>query len=129
MVLALLASSIGSIKGGLIDMGKPLILNGNHILMETLTSNHIIGYHQIHVLKPKVLMGLFVGSMASSPFCRYRSMPLAWRRHVSWMRFVALSGSLWNCRKQGRSRHCLMCQLLLNVKCFCFRRWPHSFPS
>jgi K(+)-stimulated pyrophosphate-energized sodium pump len=67
---ALLASYISVIKGSMLKIGKKsVILNGNNILVETLTFDDIINYFQIHLLNPKVLMGLFIGSMLSFVFC------------------------------------------------------------
>jgi K(+)-stimulated pyrophosphate-energized sodium pump len=68
--LALLASYMSAIKGSMLNMGKQsIILEGNNILVESLTLGDIIDYFQIHLLNPKVLMGLFMGAMLSFVFC------------------------------------------------------------
>ncbi|MDR0740212.1 MAG: sodium-translocating pyrophosphatase [Puniceicoccales bacterium] len=68
--LALLASYMSAIKGSMLNIGKQsVMLDGNNILVSTLTLNDIINYFQIHLLNPKVLVGLFIGSMLSFVFC------------------------------------------------------------
>jgi K(+)-stimulated pyrophosphate-energized sodium pump len=68
--LALLASYMSAIKGSLLNMGKEfIILNGSSISVGALTLGDIINYYQIHLLNPKVLMGLFIGAMLSFLFC------------------------------------------------------------
>jgi K(+)-stimulated pyrophosphate-energized sodium pump len=68
--LALLASYMSAIKGSMLNVGKKsVMLDGNNILVESLTLGDIINYFQIHLLNPKVLMGLFIGSMLSFVFC------------------------------------------------------------
>ncbi|MDR1591210.1 MAG: sodium-translocating pyrophosphatase [Puniceicoccales bacterium] len=68
--LALLASYMSAIKGSMLNVGRrSVILDGNNILVESLTLNDIINYFQIHLLNPKVLMGLFIGAMLSFVFC------------------------------------------------------------
>jgi K(+)-stimulated pyrophosphate-energized sodium pump len=49
--------------------GESVAVNGNNISVTALTLNNIIDYYQIHLLNPKVLMGLFVGAMLSFLFC------------------------------------------------------------
>jgi K(+)-stimulated pyrophosphate-energized sodium pump len=68
--LALMASYMSAIKGSMITAGRSLVnLNGNHVPVENLTLYNIIDYYQIHLLNPKVLMGLFMGAMVSFLFC------------------------------------------------------------
>ncbi|MDR1435418.1 MAG: sodium-translocating pyrophosphatase [Puniceicoccales bacterium] len=68
--LALLASYISAIKGTMVSVGDEfVVVNGNNIPVTALTLNDIIDYYQIHLLNPKVLMGLFVGAMLSFLFC------------------------------------------------------------
>ncbi|MDR2812869.1 MAG: sodium-translocating pyrophosphatase [Puniceicoccales bacterium] len=68
--LALLASYMSAIKGSMLNVGlRSVILDGNNILVESLTLGDIINYFQIHLLNPKVLMGLFIGAMLSFVFC------------------------------------------------------------
>ncbi|MDR0418539.1 MAG: sodium-translocating pyrophosphatase [Puniceicoccales bacterium] len=68
--LALLASYMSAIKGSMLNTGKrSIMLNGNNIPVESLTLADIINYFQIHLLNPKVLMGLFIGAMLSFVFC------------------------------------------------------------
>jgi K(+)-stimulated pyrophosphate-energized sodium pump len=68
--LALLASYMSAVKGTLLNTGKEfIILNGSSIPMGALTLSDIINYYQIHLLNPKVLMGLFIGAMLSFLFC------------------------------------------------------------
>jgi K(+)-stimulated pyrophosphate-energized sodium pump len=68
--LALLASYMSAVKGSLLNLGQNfVIVNGNNVTIESMTLNDIINYYQIHLLNPKVLMGLFMGSMLSFLFC------------------------------------------------------------
>ncbi|MDR0590398.1 MAG: sodium-translocating pyrophosphatase [Puniceicoccales bacterium] len=68
--LALLASYMSAVKGSILSTGREfIILNGSNISVGALTLGDIINYYQIHLLNPKVLMGLFIGAMLSFLFC------------------------------------------------------------
>ncbi|MDE6576533.1 MAG: sodium-translocating pyrophosphatase [Opitutales bacterium] len=68
--LALLASYVSAIKSGLIASGTQyIVLNGNVLDVPTLSLEDIIAYFQINLLNPRVLMGLFIGSMLAFVFC------------------------------------------------------------
>ncbi|MDR2806936.1 MAG: sodium-translocating pyrophosphatase [Puniceicoccales bacterium] len=68
--LALMASYISAIKGSMLNLEKEfVIVNGNPIPIEALTLVDIVNYYQIHLLNPKVLMGLFIGTMLAFLFC------------------------------------------------------------
>lgn len=69
--LALLASYIEEIKIGLIRMGHNVLQFANGDTMETskATITDFMNYYQINLINPKVLVGVFLGSMMSFLFC------------------------------------------------------------
>ncbi len=68
--LALLASYIEEIKIGLGHIGKTAIQVGDH-LVETVNASitDIVNYYDISLMNPKVLVGVFIGSMMAFLFC------------------------------------------------------------
>jgi len=73
--MALLAAYLEEIRAALIDMGTKanhyiyMTINHNkdlveHVRVDQATVMDFINYYQIHVLNPKFLLGIFIGSMA-----------------------------------------------------------------
>jgi K(+)-stimulated pyrophosphate-energized sodium pump len=72
IALALIASYITGIKVGLMKIGQEfVIVSGESIPVSSATMNDFMNYYDVHLLNPKVLMGLFVGSMMSFLFCGF----------------------------------------------------------
>ncbi|MDR2735416.1 MAG: sodium-translocating pyrophosphatase [Puniceicoccales bacterium] len=70
--LALIASYVTSLRVGLVKIGKEfMIVSGETIAVSEATMNDFINYYGVHLLNPKVLMGLFVGAMMSFLFCGF----------------------------------------------------------
>lgn len=69
--LALLASYIEEIKIGLIHMGQTVITlaDGTERLISQAGIMDFMDYYQITLMNPKVLVGMFIGSMMSFLFC------------------------------------------------------------
>ena len=68
--LALLASYIEEVKIGLAHVGQTTIeLAGRTVDVATATIPDFIEYYQINLMNPKVLAGVFIGSMMSFLFC------------------------------------------------------------
>jgi K(+)-stimulated pyrophosphate-energized sodium pump len=69
--LALLASYIEEIKIGLIRIGKDTLEAGNGYIVPTAkaTLQDFMNSYQVNLMNPKVLMGMFVGSMMAFLFC------------------------------------------------------------
>ena len=68
--LALLVSYISAIKGSLLESGIDHLIIGNEaVKISDLRLEDIIAYFHIDLLNPKLLMGLFIGSMLSFVFC------------------------------------------------------------
>ncbi|OGC08245.1 sodium-translocating pyrophosphatase [candidate division KSB1 bacterium RBG_16_48_16] len=69
--LALLASYIEEIKIGLVRIGKDALDLGNGTIVATAkaTLQDFMNYYQVNLMNPKVLMGMFVGSMMAFLFC------------------------------------------------------------
>ncbi len=69
--LALLASYIEEIKIGLQHIGQTMITlsNGNEVLVAQASIPDFMDYYQINLMNPKVLVGLFIGSMMAFLFC------------------------------------------------------------
>jgi K(+)-stimulated pyrophosphate-energized sodium pump len=68
--LALLASYIEEVKIGLAHLGQTTIdLAGRSVDVATATIPDFIEYYQINLMNPKVLAGVFIGSMMSFLFC------------------------------------------------------------
>jgi len=68
--LALLASYIEEVKIGLAHIGQTTIeIAGKTVDAATATIPDFIEYYQINLMNPKVLAGVFIGSMMSFLFC------------------------------------------------------------
>jgi K(+)-stimulated pyrophosphate-energized sodium pump len=69
--LALLASYIEEIKIGLIRLGENVITLGDGIEIETATASlyDFMNYYNVNLMNPKVLVGIFIGSMMAFIFC------------------------------------------------------------
>ena len=69
--LALLASYVEEIKIGLMRIGQTALDLGNGIIVETqkATLNDFMNFYQVNLMNPKVLVGIFIGSMMAFVFC------------------------------------------------------------
>ena len=68
--LALLASYVESIRMSMIHSGLHSINLGKRVVeLSTATLSDFMAYFEVHVLNPKFLLGLFIGSMLSFVFC------------------------------------------------------------
>ncbi len=68
--LALIASYIESIKISLIHAGVGTICcNGVNVAVDSATITDILAYYQVDLINPRVLAGMFIGSMLTFLFC------------------------------------------------------------
>ncbi len=68
--LALIASYIQELKLGLIRIGKDVIeINGEVVRTLDATLVQLMYFFEVHLLNPKVLMGMFIGAMLAFSFC------------------------------------------------------------
>ena len=69
--LALLASYIEEIKIGLQHIGQTVLTfsNGETVEVARASILDFMNYYQIHLMNPKVLVGVFIGSMMAFMFC------------------------------------------------------------
>ncbi|MBK8946897.1 MAG: sodium-translocating pyrophosphatase [Ignavibacteriae bacterium] len=69
--LALLASYIEEIKIGLIRIGQETLDLGNGVLVSTTTATlqDFMNFYEVNLMNPKVLIGIFIGSMMAFIFC------------------------------------------------------------
>lgn len=68
--LALLASYIEEVKIGLIHIGQTTMeLAGRSVQVAEATIPDFMEYYQINLMNPKILVGVFIGSMMSFLFC------------------------------------------------------------
>ena len=68
--LALLASYIEEIKVGLIRIGQTTLqLASGPVQTSHATLNNFMEFYHVNLMNPKVLMGMFVGSMMAFMFC------------------------------------------------------------
>lgn len=69
--LALLASYIEELKIGLLRIGQEVLNldNGVSVKTATATLTDFMIYYEIHLMNPKVLIGVFIGSMMAFVFC------------------------------------------------------------
>jgi K(+)-stimulated pyrophosphate-energized sodium pump len=68
--LALLASYIEEIKIGLIRLGTTTIeVSGNVLETSKATFTDFMNYYEVNLMNPKVLVGMFLGSMMAFVFC------------------------------------------------------------
>lgn len=68
--LALMASYLEEIKIGLQHIGvKTIEVLGNAVQVEQATLPDFMEYYQVNLMNPKVLIGVFIGSMMAFVFC------------------------------------------------------------
>lgn len=68
--LALMASYLEEIKMGLQHIGvKTIEVLGNAVPVEAATLPDFMEYYQVNLMNPKVLIGVFIGSMMAFVFC------------------------------------------------------------
>ncbi|MDR2435896.1 MAG: sodium-translocating pyrophosphatase [Puniceicoccales bacterium] len=68
--LALIASYVEGVKFALINAGgKYITVNGVDIAIKKATMSNILQAYDVNLLNPKVLIGMFVGSMLTFLFC------------------------------------------------------------
>ncbi len=68
--LALMASYLEEIKMGLQHIGvKTIEVLGNMVPVEQATLPDFMEYYQVNLMNPKVLIGVFIGSMMAFVFC------------------------------------------------------------
>ncbi|HPG39855.1 MAG TPA: sodium-translocating pyrophosphatase [bacterium] len=68
--LALLASYIEELKIGLIRIGQTTMeVAGGTVNTAEATLQHFMEYYSVHLMNPRVLMGVFIGSMMAFLFC------------------------------------------------------------
>jgi K(+)-stimulated pyrophosphate-energized sodium pump len=69
--LALLASYIEEIKMGLVRLGQTTLTFANGDMIETSKASFVdfMNYYQVTLMNPKVLIGMFLGSMMAFVFC------------------------------------------------------------
>lgn len=69
--LALLASYIEEIKIGLLRLGNNVLLlaDGRTIDISQATFSDFMAYYEVNLMNPKVLAGMFIGSMMAFVFC------------------------------------------------------------
>lgn len=68
--LALLASYIEEIKIGLIRLGETTLKVGDEVIQTTsATLKDMMTYYDVNLMNPKVLAGVFIGSMMAFLFC------------------------------------------------------------
>ena len=68
--LALIASYVQELKCGLERIGKDVItVNGELVKTSDVSLVQLMHFFEVHLLNPKVLMGMFIGSMLAFVFC------------------------------------------------------------
>ncbi|MBN2572075.1 MAG: sodium-translocating pyrophosphatase [Ignavibacteriales bacterium] len=69
--LALLASYVEEIKIGLLRIGKEILEFTDGVKIKTVeaTLYDFMNYYQVNLMNPKVLVGIFIGSMMAFLFC------------------------------------------------------------
>ncbi|MFC1502362.1 sodium-translocating pyrophosphatase [bacterium] len=69
--LALIASYIEELKIGLIRIGDNVLEFANGQTIETAKASLLdfMNYYEVHLMNPKVLVGIFIGSMMAFMFC------------------------------------------------------------
>jgi len=68
--LALIASYIEEIKIGLLRMGEEVLKIGDNVVRTTdATLTDFMNYYDVTLMNPKVLSGIFIGSMMAFVFC------------------------------------------------------------
>jgi K(+)-stimulated pyrophosphate-energized sodium pump len=73
--LALIASYVEGIRLTLIEGGKKIIeIGGVEVELATAKLGDIMNFYAVHPLNPKVMAGLFIGSMLTFVFCGLTTM-------------------------------------------------------
>ena len=69
--LALIASYIGELKIGLMRIGRTVLElgNGAAVATDAATLTDIMNYYEVNLMNPRLLAGMFVGSMLAFLFC------------------------------------------------------------
>src|SRR5574344_1015731 len=68
--LALLASYIEEIRQGLVRLGETVLQMGDKIIdIKTASITDFMNYYEVNLMNPKVLGGMFIGSMMAFLFC------------------------------------------------------------
>ncbi|MCD6326556.1 sodium-translocating pyrophosphatase [bacterium] len=68
--LALLASYIEEVKIGLERMGQETLnVLGSVVPIQDATLEHFMNYYHVHLMNPRVLIGMFIGAMLAFAFC------------------------------------------------------------
>lgn len=69
--LALLASYIEELKVGLLRIGQTVLDFGNGMFVKVQTASlyDFMNYYEVNLMNPKVLIGIFIGSMMAFVFC------------------------------------------------------------
>ncbi len=69
--LALLASYVEELKIGLIRIGETVLDLGNGVIVDvqTATLKDFMTFYDVNLMNPKVLIGVFIGSMMAFIFC------------------------------------------------------------
>ncbi|MDR3273714.1 MAG: sodium-translocating pyrophosphatase [Puniceicoccales bacterium] len=68
--LALIASYVEGVKLALINAGgKYIVINGVNIALKKATMSNVLHAYDVNLLNPKVMIGMFIGSMLTFLFC------------------------------------------------------------
>ena len=69
--LALLASYIEELKIGLLRIGEDVLVFASGLKIDTASATLVdfMNYYEVNLMNPKVLIGMFIGSMMSFLFC------------------------------------------------------------
>ncbi|OVE79974.1 sodium-translocating pyrophosphatase, partial [bacterium I07] len=68
--LALLASYVEELKIGLLRIGQEVLqIADEAVAVETATLTDFMNYYEVNLMNPKVLIGMFIGSMMAFVFC------------------------------------------------------------
>lgn len=68
--LALLASYIEEIRQGLVRLGETVLQMGDKVIdIKTASITDFMNYYEVNLMNPKVLGGMFIGSMMAFLFC------------------------------------------------------------
>ncbi|MBU1680540.1 MAG: sodium-translocating pyrophosphatase [Bacteroidetes bacterium] len=69
--LALLASYIEELKIGMLRIGKEILDFGNGVFIKTedASFNNFMDFYEVNLMNPKVIVGIFTGSMIAFVFC------------------------------------------------------------
>lgn len=68
--LALVAAYVQELKMGLLRLGKDVLtVNGQVVPTQDVSLVQLMHFFEVHLLNPKVLMGMFIGAMIAFMFC------------------------------------------------------------